>query len=258
MKLGIFVYAAAAIAAGVVDLVWGRLDPAHQPLQAWGDNVPGHEIITYALAIALVAGGAALFAARTRRIGAIVLAAAYVVTAIFWLPRLYTAPQVLGHSAPVYIGIIGGVCQELFVAAAAMTLFMPNRALRWIFGISAIDFGLVHLTGIDANIPYVPHWMPLGQAFWVVFTGVAFILAGIAILGQTLDVLAARLLAIMWLFFSAFTLLPGLAASTQYEASWGGNAYNILIAASAWILAAWLAQRKTAATSRPAVQPSRA
>lgn len=257
MKLGIYVYGLAAIAAGVVDLVWGRLDPAHQPLQAWGDNVPGRDVITYALAISLIAGGTAVLVPRSRRAGAYVLAAAYVVTAIFWLPRFYTAPLYLGHSAPVYLGILGGVCQELFVAAAAAAVFMQSKmatALRWVFGISSASFGLVHLTGISANTVYVPHWMPFGQAFWVGFTGVAFILAGLAIVSGILDVLAARLLALMWLIFSAFTLLPGLAATLHAETSWGGNVYNILIAASAWILAAWLAQRRTAVQETPDTQ----
>lgn len=249
MKLGIYVYGLAAIGAGIVDLVWRRLDPAHQPLQAWGDNVPGREIISYALAVLLVAGGAAILAPRSMRIGARLLAAAYVITAIFWLPRFYTAPHYLGQSAPVYLGILGGVCQELFAAAAAAVVFMPSKmsaALRWTFAISSASFGLVHLTGIQANTVYVPNWMPLGGAFWVAFTGVAFILAAIAIASGILDVLAARLLALMWLIFSAFTLLPGLAASLHEETSWGGNAYNIIIAASAWILASWLAQRRTA------------
>lgn len=253
MNIGIYAYALAAIAAGIVDLVWGRLDPAHQPLQAWGDNVPGQTIITYALAVALVIGGAAMILTRTRRIGAIVLAAAYVATAIFWLPRFYTAPQFLGHSPVVYLGILSGVCQELFVAAAALVVLMgsrPSPLLRWIFGISSACFGVVHLTGIAANTSYVPGWMPFGQPFWVVFTGVAFILAGIAIVSGVLDVLAARLLALMWLIFSACTLLPGLAANPHSEVSWGGNAYNILIAASAWILAAWLAHKSSIGAAR--------
>lgn len=243
MKLGIYVYGLAAIAAGVVDLVWGRLDPAHQPLQAWGDNVPGRDVITYALAISLIAGGTAVLVPRSRRAGAYVLAAAYVVTAIFWLPRFYTAPLYLGHSAPVYLGILGGVCQELFVAAGAAAVFMQSKMA------TALRF-----TGISANTVYVPHWMPFGQAFWVGFTGVAFILAGLSIVSGILDVLAARLLALMWLIFSAFTLLPGLAATLHAETSWGGNVYNILIAASAWILAAWLAQRRTAVQETPDTQ----
>lgn len=45
--------------------------------------------------------------------------------------------------------------------------------------------------------PMIPNWMPFGGAFWVVLTGVAFVLPGLAILSGILDVLAERLLALM-------------------------------------------------------------
>jgi hypothetical protein len=51
----------------------------------------------------------------------------------------------------------------------------------------------------------VPKWMPLGGAFSAIFTGIAFVLAG---LGIVLDVLAARLLGLMLLVFSALALTP--------------------------------------------------
>jgi hypothetical protein len=47
----------------------------------------------------------------------------------------------------------------------------------------------------------IPKWMPLGAAFWVVISGIAFLLAGLAILSGILKALAARLLALMLLIF---------------------------------------------------------
>ena len=119
---------------------------------------------------------------------------------------------------------------------------MRPRFLRWIFGLSSIDFGLQHLTAITAvaNTVFVPAWMPFGQAFWVVLTGTAFVLAGIAIVSRMYDVVAARLLALMFFAFSALTLIPNLVASPHDQTHWGGNAYNIIAVASAWILAEWL------------------
>jgi uncharacterized membrane protein len=262
MNPGIYVFGLAAVAMGVVDLVWGALDPAHQPLQAWGDNVPGRQAIAYILGVLLAGGGTALLSPRTARLGAGILASVYLIVAVFWLPRFYTAPHYLGPSPSVYLGVLGGVCQELIIVCAAVFVAANvssetsgrlrgiANAARVVFGVSAIDFGLVHLTTIQGNLAYVPAWMPFGQAFWVAFTGVAFVLAGIAILTGILDVLTARLLSLMWLVFSAFTLLPGLAAAPHDEGHWGGNAYNILAAASAWILADWLARHKRAAPER--------
>lgn len=93
------------------------------------------------------------------------------------------------------------------------------------------------------NAAFVPSWMPFGPAFWVIFTGMAFVLAGIAVLVRTADALAAQLTGVMFLVFSATALLRGLPGSHD-ESSWGGNAYNIVAAASAWIVGSYLAARK--------------
>jgi hypothetical protein len=40
MRSTIYVYGIASVAAGIMDLVWGEFEPAHQPIQAWGDHIP--------------------------------------------------------------------------------------------------------------------------------------------------------------------------------------------------------------------------
>jgi hypothetical protein len=40
MRSAIYVYGIASVAAGIMDLVWGEFEPAHQPIQAWGDHIP--------------------------------------------------------------------------------------------------------------------------------------------------------------------------------------------------------------------------
>jgi hypothetical protein len=47
MKLGIYVLGLATAAAGTLDLIWGEFEAAHQPIQAWGDHVPGQQILAY-------------------------------------------------------------------------------------------------------------------------------------------------------------------------------------------------------------------
>jgi uncharacterized membrane protein len=257
MRLAISLYGLAAMATGVVDLAWGAFDPDHQPIQAFGDHVPGSHALAYVVGFLLVVGGAAVINRRTARFGAVVLAAVYALFAIFWLPRFHTAPMFLGNTPKVYIGVLGGFCQELIVVCAALIVYawasqpgsgieraMP--AVRCIFALSTIDFGLQHLTGVSnpLNTEMVPTWMPFGAAFWVILTGTAFVLAGIAILLRVSEVLAARLLALMFFVFSAVTLLPGLVSDPHDEANWGGNAYEFVVVGSAWILAEWLARAK--------------
>jgi uncharacterized membrane protein len=255
MRLGIYVYGIASVVAGILDLIWGDFDASHQPIQAFGDYIPGRELCAYITAIWMIAGGAAILWRRTAKAGAAALAVIYFIFAVFWLPRFYTAPHVLGFRIPVYIGVLGGFGTQLIVAAAAALVYAslathssswPRTILvaRWIFGVCSVDFGLAHLTDVKDLAVYVPKLMPLGGDFWTILTGICFVLAGLAILSGILDVLAARLLALMLLVFSVLTLLPMIFALPHRHDVWGGNAYNLAAVAAAWILADSIANRQ--------------
>src|SRR3954449_5618147 len=90
MRGGIYLYAAGSIAAGILDLIWGEFEAAHQPIQALGDHIPGREILDYIAAIWLFAGGVVILSRRFARAGAWALGAIYLVFAGFWLPRFYS------------------------------------------------------------------------------------------------------------------------------------------------------------------------
>ena len=254
MRLGVYVYALATVAAGIFDWVWGDFDASHQPIQAFGDHIPGREFFAYITGVWMIAGGAAILWRQTAKAGAAALAVIYFIFAVFWLPRFYTAPHFLGFRIPVYIGVLGGLGTQLIVVAAGALIYAslarndsswPRTILivRWAFGFCSIGFGLVHLTGVKDNAVYVPKWMPLGGEFWTIVTGICFVAAGFAILSGILDVLAARLLALMLLAFSVLTLVPRIFAFPHAHDVWGGNAYNLAAVGAAWILAESLASR---------------
>jgi len=268
MRVGVYVYGIASVAAGIMDLVWGEFEAAHQPIQAFGDHIPGREIFAYLAAVWLVAGGVAILWRRTARAGAAALAIIYCIFAVFSFPRFYTAPHVLGYRITVYIGVLGGVGEQLILAVAAAIVYaslamrgsLSLRAaliVRWTFGLSSVDFGLAHLTGVQAVAPMVPKWMPLGGDFWTVFTGIAFVLAGLAILSGILDVLATRLVALMLLVFSALVLAPMIFAFPHDHVAWGGNAYNLTAVGAAWIVADWLATRQQPVQNQQSAKPAK-
>ncbi|HEV3152696.1 MAG TPA: hypothetical protein VGZ02_02715 [Candidatus Baltobacteraceae bacterium] len=257
--LAFYLFGAANIAMGVLNLVWGDFDPAHQPVQALSDRIPGQSGYAYLTGALLVAGGAAMVSrSRWAAWGALVLAVVNLAVAVFWLPRLYTAPHYLGVTVPVVTGVLGGAFRQAIIVCAALLAYATlasdrltrSEALtgvaRWVFGLGSIDFGLVHLTSVAVNAPYVPVWMPFGRDFWVFLTGAAFILAGIAIIVRLFDVTAARLLGLMLLVFSAFTLLPNLTANVHDLGSWGGNVHEFVLVGSAWIFSEWLAEHANA------------
>lgn len=243
MRLAIWLYGLASIATGAMDLTWGSFDPAEEPIQAFGDHVPGQRPFAYLVAVLLVVGGAAILQKRSRRFGAILLAVAYAIFTIFWVPRLINAPAILGYHPAVYIGVLGGLCQQLILFAAALLLIGSRPVLiRAIYGLSAIIFGLTHLTGIAATARLVPNWLPPGQDFWVVLTGIAFLLAGISILVRIADVWAARLLGLMLLVFSALALSPQIMRFTHDQPAWGVNVYNLAAVGAVWLYAEWRAK----------------
>jgi hypothetical protein len=255
MRIGLTVYGIASVAAGILDLVWGEFEPDHQPIQAWGDHIPGVTIFAYIAAIWLIVGGAAILWRRSLRFGAAALTILYGIFMLFPLPRLHTAPHFLGYRTAVYIGVVANICEQivLFVPAvvvlcslASQSVMSRNAALaaRWVFGFCSLAFGLGHLTNIETVVPLVPKWLPWGGAFWAALTGIAFALAGLAIISGVLDILAARLLGAMLLVFSALALAPLIFASPRNHVSWGGNAYNLTAVGAAWIVAEWLADRR--------------
>jgi uncharacterized membrane protein len=254
-KFSIYVYGLSSAAVGVMDFVWGGFDPAHQPIQAFGDNIPGSQIMAYITAVWMIAGGAAILWRRSARAGGAALAIIYFVFAIFWLPRFYTAPHYLGFRIPVFIGVAAGFGIELIAFAGGALIYAslatrssswPRTILitRWIFGLCSIIFGVNHLDSVADNVRYVPKWMPLGQEFWVILTGICFVLASLAILSGIQDVLAARLLALLFLAFNVFALPQFIFANPKGHASWGGNAINLAFVGGSLIFADAIASRR--------------
>ncbi len=254
MKIGIIFLGLASIAAGILDLVWVEFEPAHQPIQAFGDHIPGVTFLALITAAWLIVGGAAILIERTARIGTVMLAIIYAVFAMFWLPRFITVPRYFGYRLSVYIGLLGGAGAQLIVTVAALIACakLATRALsarqataaRWIFSLFVADFGIVHLLDIAEPARMVPAWMPLGGAFWAVVSGIAFILAGLGIVSGVLDVLAARLLALMFLLFSLLVLTPNAIANPHKHTAWGGDAYNLAAFGATLIFADWLATQR--------------
>jgi hypothetical protein len=255
-NLGVRIFGLATALAGVLDFIWGEFEPAHQPIQAWGDHIPGQQIMAYLTAVWLTAAGTALLWRRSARAGATASGIIYFIFAMFWPPRLYTAPVVLGYHIRVYIGVLAGMASQIILVAAAAIVYvsisMPDsvwrrrvdRIARWTFGLCSVNFGLAHLTDVPNVAPMVPRWMPLGQEFWTILTGVFFTLAGLAILSGILDVLGARLLSLMLLVFSALALAPNVFASPHRHVPWGANAYNLAAVGAVWILADSIANNR--------------
>jgi uncharacterized membrane protein len=118
-------------------------------------------------------------------------------------------------------------------------------AARWMLGLSPVAFGLGHLINVHAVARFVPHWVPFGN-FWTVLTGIAFALAGIAMVSGIRDVLAARLLMLMLLLFEAMVEIPPVFVRPHSQAAWGGALYNLVAIGACWIFVESVERRRLA------------
>jgi len=186
----------------------------------------------------LVATGMAILWQRTERIGAAGSAMIYLVFALLWVPRFYTATHKFGFRIGVLMFIFFGIGQQLLLVTPAAIVYAISAssdpvwreraavAAGWTLGLGPIAFGLGHLISPHVMARFVPHWVPF-PVFWAVFTGIAFLLAGIAIVWRIQDVLAARLLGLMLLLFEAAVEIPPVFAQPHNQVAWGAAVYNV-------------------------------
>jgi hypothetical protein len=254
MKVGIWFYGLGTVLTGIVNIVWGSFDASHQPIQALSRNFPGEHILAYVAGAWLVAAGLAILWRRSARIGAAASAIAYLIFAALWLARYYAGIHALGWRIDVLLGVTFGLAQQLMLIApvafvyastASSNSLLQKRAViaaRWMLGLPPVIFGIFHVIGIRVFASIVPHWMSFGY-FWAALTGIAFFLAGCAICSGIMDILAARLLALMLLLFEGFVEIPPIFSRLHNQPTWGAAVYNVTAMGACWIFAEFLANR---------------
>jgi uncharacterized membrane protein YphA (DoxX/SURF4 family) len=247
-NLGSHVYGLGAVALGLVGLVWGDFASNWQPLQALPFTVPYRVALAYVAAAGLLSAGVAIQWRRSAPAGLLVLAILYFIFSLLWLPRVIGFPQLFGTWA--------GFLEEFALVAAALVIYaslLPRGSAgsvrtaligRLSFGVCALSFGLSHFFAIPQTAAMVPNWIPPGQKFWAVATGVAHLLAGVAILTGVLDVLGSRLLTLMLAIFGALVWAPALFAQPREHMVWAGNAINLALMGAAWAVADSIARHR--------------
>ena len=122
------------------------------------------------------------------------------------------------------------------------------RAAQVVFGLSCVFYGWSHFAYADYTASMVPTWLP-GRLGFAYFTGLGHIAAGIGIIAGILPRSAATLEAIMMSLFGLLVWVPTLVMkpppewATPPKNQWSEIVVTLLLAASAWIVAASLRNR---------------
>jgi uncharacterized membrane protein YphA (DoxX/SURF4 family) len=235
--IGYRVYGLAALALGVIGLVWGDFAAGWQPVPA---GIPHRALLAWLVGATELFAGAALLWRRTAVTGAVILTAVDALNVILLhIPRALAQPMVFDRWAN--IAESSAVTMGGLLAYTILTGRDGSSALRrtgWvIFGLCCLVFGAVHFIYLKAVADWVPKYLPFGQYFWAQLTGVAHIAAGLAILSGVRARLAAQLLTVMFLVFQLLIHIPFLLADPRSHFNWTINAWNLALTGAAWIVA---------------------
>jgi uncharacterized membrane protein YphA (DoxX/SURF4 family) len=259
IHLGRHVYGLAAIAFGVIALVWHDFNAPWQQIRAFG-NVPHREILVYLAAVIELFGGFAIQWRRTARAGALALGANYLIFALLWVPLIIAKPQIYDSWGNFFeqFSLVSGAL-IVYASASQSDAQRATRLARigyMFFAICVASFTLEQLFYLSGTAEFVPKWIPPGQMFWAITTTIAFALAAIALLSGRIALLASQLLTAMIIGFQLLVWLPAPFADPHKLINWAGNAENLAIAGAAWIVTDFLHQAR--ATSVAALATVRA
>jgi hypothetical protein len=235
--LGRHVFGMAALAFGLVTLVWHDYNDWVQLRHIL--NATDGPIFLYAAAAAQIFGGAAIQFRRTAKTGAVVIGAVYLVFALLFVPRIVAAPQIYDRWGNFFeqFSLVTGAAIVYARLSSAWTPETLNRVGRILLGICVASFTLEQAFYLDATASLVPKWLPPSQMFWAVTTTVAFALAAVALLTNRMALLATRLLTMMIVIFGLLVWIPLLLSNPHSHTNWSEGAETFAIAGAAWILA---------------------
>ena len=236
-NLGRNVFGAAALAFGIITLVWHNYNDWDQLRYIL--NASDGPVFVYAVAAAQILGGGAILFRRTANTGAAVVGAVYLVFALLCVPRIVTAPQIYDRWGNFFeqFSLVTGAALIYGRLSSVWATATLNRIGRISLGICSGSFALEQAIYLNATTDLVPKWLPPSQRFWAIATTIPFALAAVALLTNRMALLATRLLTVMLVSFGLLVWIPLLLSHPRSHTNWSETAETFAIAGTAWILA---------------------
>lgn len=219
-------------------------------------TLPGREALAYTCAVISLGSGLGLLWRRTARAAALVLLSYLVI----WL-LLVKGRFIIG--APFAASTWWTVGESAVMIATAWVLFaslsdnaegggrfataksLPVASV--LYGLGLVPFGVAHFAFFERTVSMVPPWLPWHRA-WASLTGVAFIMAGAAIVVGVYPRLAATLSAWQIGLFTLLVWGPVIPRGPT-QADWVEIVLSWVLTTAAWVVATsyrdvpWLAVR---------------
>ena len=230
------VFGASTMLSGIVSLLWHDSE-LWQRVHSSG--LPFARVVAWAIAIALVAGGAAMCYPRTARIASLVLSVVFGLFTLACISDMVAAPfQPLPYVN--FFEQLSIVCGAIAVYAStdanAVRSAAIGRAVRLALGVCAISYAWAQLVYLQHTESLVPMWIAPNPMFWTMLTTVAFGLAGFAILINRQARLAMRLMAVMLALFGVLVWVPRIVGHPGTFSNWTEISANYLMSAASWLV----------------------
>ncbi len=240
-NLGTYFFAATLAALGILGLVAGDFAMVWQDVPKW---VPARTVLAYVCAaFECLAGIGLVFQPTRQRVAPAVQAFMLAWLLLLRVPQLIASPLVealwlgLGEIAILLAG-------ALAIGDASDPWTQRTQAIApYLFGLAILPCGLAHWVYTGPSIKFMPAFIPMPK-FWVLLTGAAYIVAGVAIILKVVDHLAATLTAVMMGCITLGVWLPMLAARPHDRMPWTGLIISTLLWAGACVVAQSLSGRK--------------
>lgn len=238
----------------MLNLTYGNFAPIWEPFPVW---LPWPELLAYGSGVILLAASAGLFFARTAWVSAIIIAAYELVWVMARARPVLLQPLIIGnwYGVSEALGPLLGALTLYAVLrrphaapAAVMTGDRALRVARILFGAACVVYGAAHFAYASYTASMVPAWLPARTPF-AYLTGAGHAAAGLGLLAGVLPRLAATMEATMMSLFGVLVWLPSFFAhpapqwATPAQNQWSETVVTLLLAASAWIVAASLRSR---------------
>lgn len=227
-NVGCHVFGVAAVASGLVTLVWHDYNDWSQP-----------RFLLYAAGAAQIAGGVAVQFGRAAKTGAGVLGLVYLAFALLCVPRIVVAPQIYNSWGNFFeqFSLASGAAMVYARLTPVWSREIISRIGRILLGLCVASFTLEQAIYLGATASLVPKWIPPSAMFWAVATTVLFALAAVAILANRKALLATRLLTLMLVMFGLLVWVPLVVADARSHTNWSEMVETFAIAGVAWIVA---------------------
>jgi uncharacterized membrane protein len=249
---GLFAVASASLA--ILSLVYGDFAPGGETLPAW---IPWREAWIHAAALIVLVASVGVFFQRTALMSVLTIGAYQGVWVLISAPVILSGPLTIGAWYPICeaaTGLVGTWILYAMLRWPSADSRLPIANQSWVgvaqvlFGLACVFYGASHFAYADYTASMVPTWLPgrLGVAY---FTGLGHLAAGIGILVGVLARLAATLEAVMMSLFGLLVWVPTFFAQSPPKWAmppqnrWSELVVNLVLAASAWIVATSLRHR---------------